>query len=133
PPYLIPYPRRVLIRLALDRFLELGLELLDRVDRELFPDVPRELLQDLHLIRPRKGLVLAEAGEEVADRFEPVADDLQRLLELLVVEEDRRLGADVHHCEVRAVLLEHEAVFLIEGVFAAEIEQSELARGVVDD
>src|SRR5438034_7226474 len=112
---LIPYPRRVLVRLALHRFLKLRLELLDRVDRELFADVARELLQDLHLVRLGERLFLAEAGEEFFDRFQAVADDLQRLLELLVIEEDRRLGADVHHRDVRAVLLEHQAVFLIEG------------------
>jgi len=60
-------------------------------------------------------------------------DGFEAFVVALGFEVDLGAGSCAHHEDVGAVLFEHEAVLFVVGVFAAEVDDAEVAFGVADD
>ena len=71
--------------------------------------------------------------EEFLDRVAALFDLAHGVAKLAVAEEDRSLGARVHHQDVGTKLLEAPDQILAIGVFGDKVEEVEVALRVAND
>jgi len=122
-----------LVAFGFDRFIELPLQASEGVHGDFVADFAGEFFQDADFVGFGEGLVLAEAAEEIADVFDALFDDAEGGFVVFVAVMDGGLGAAIHHDDVGTILLEDEAVVLVIGEFAAEIQNLQVAGGIAHD
>ncbi len=123
----------LLVFLVADGFVEGGFEFLALGEGALGVDFLQPGFEGLDFAALIEHVVAFVVAIELADFFEAFFNQADNFVVVVRLESHGAAGADAHHEELGAELLEGPGEFLGAGVFLDEVKDAEIAVGVLDD